>query len=302
MQDVPWSALAETSSHFVNGRPEKTQNYKVNAVISDEISGCLLGQIHGLRFTELDIPEIKEAAQNIMRLSWEADICRLRDNQSLEKLALSRPDTSPLSIGLRLPQTAAFLIALAKHKFATLAVLDLDMLEDEQSELQVDSFALKSHLQSFRRYSSVSKTPQHFSDAQKRPGGIASIDFHIHDATATKDLPFDAEEKFDMVILRIMTTHNDKLRSALAASQAVCSRAEFLVLVYHRALLNDSESASVGSSFSEVGAEISWSSKDHEAMLQSTGFEIQASHHLSDPVTPGIFPSLFMFCFSSSNF
>lgn len=290
------NALATTSSHFVNGRRDKTQNYQVNATVCDETTGAVISEIRGLHFTELDVPETREARQNIMRLSWEADICRLQDDRHLEKLASSSPEASLVGSALRLPQTAGFLLLLLRHKLATPAVLDLDMLEHEPPTPEADGpVALGAHIQPLRRYSYVSKTAPRFADAQARLGGISSVDFHIHDATAAGTLPHDSGEDFDMVILRIMTTdNNDALESALAAAGNAVSRAGFLVLVQYRALLDDSESGSVASSSSEAAAEISWSSADKAAQLQSAGFDVRARHSVSDPVAPGLFATVYL--------
>lgn len=293
-QEAPSTALAETSSQFFNGRQDKTQNYQVNAVIVDESSGALLSEIRGLHFTELDVPEATEAPQNLMKLSWKADISLLREDVDLEELSSSSPEAAIVGQALRLPLPAAFMLSLLNHKFATPSVLHLDMLDDEHTDVEVDMAAFGTQFRSLRRYSYLCKTSRNYADAQKRLGAIPCTDFHIHDTEIAQELPFEGEEKFDMVILCMTATDNDSTRSALVAAANVCSKTGFLVLVQHKTPLDDDEEPSLRSSPSEMGAKISWSATGLEALLQSTGFDIQAKHNISDHVNPGVFPKVYL--------
>ncbi|KJZ72361.1 hypothetical protein HIM_08287 [Hirsutella minnesotensis 3608] len=243
--EAPINALAVTNSTFTTGRPDKVQNYTSNSTVYEEYSGCILAKVDGLHYAELSVPEARKSSHTLARVSWKADISLLHEKTDLDSLAASDSEALVLSGGLCLPRAAACLVSLLKHKVAVAAVLDLDMTVDQpEVPTQADETALKYHLAPFRRYLSAFSTLERMVEAQKRLPNVPCMEFHIYDPASSGKPPFDADAKFDLVVLRMPPAESSKLEAAYRTARELCTSQGFVVLVQQSSLSNETDSSS----------------------------------------------------------
>lgn len=273
------SALADTNSVFTTGRPDKVQNYVSNVTVHNEAGG-VLAQVRGLHYTELDIPDAalgKPSTMCPMRVSWEPDVSLL-DNDALSYDLSQQNDIEVLASGLRLPRSAARLVSLVKHKLSVPSVLDLDMVTERHDDLlseEVDSTSLSSHLSTMSRYVSTSTAIERMMDAQNRFQDIPGTEFHIFDAASSAGAPpFETDNKFDLVILRMPASEENVLLAAVKRAKGLCADDGYVVLVHDRSL--DGSDSGYSGSESESTAIVSWKNAEPVEALRDAGLAIKA--------------------------
>ncbi|KAK4458706.1 hypothetical protein QBC42DRAFT_19564 [Cladorrhinum samala] len=270
--DTPTTAIATTSSAFTTGRRDKAQNYTSSAAIYNEETCQLIAEVRGLHYNVLHVPETTESRPTFLRPSWKPDISLLDNHTDLETLATSAgKDVSLLSSGLRLPQVAGYLLSLLKYKIALPSVLDLDLTAfsgEHESPSDFSADEAKSVLETCTRYISASSTPENMTDAQTRLQNIRGVEFHIYDPTSLiqQQPPFSAEDKFDLIIVRLPLHETDKFDAACRAVTKFCSPHGFVILVQQH------------DSSPELLSESSWASVelDMETVLYSAGLNLEA--------------------------
>ena len=274
--EVVKGALADTNSVFTTGRPDKVQNYVSNVTVHNETGG-VLAKVQGLHYTTLDIPDaaLKKSSMCPMRVSWEPDISLLDTESFAHDLEVSQEQsTETLASGLRLPRSAARLVSLLKHKVSVPSVLDLDMTVEGQEMVseEADGDALSAQLSTFGRYVSASTTVEHMMDVQNRLQVIPGTEFHIYDASsATSQVPFDTEAKFDLVLLRTPPGEEDAILNAISKAKELVAEDGYMVLIHDRNFAEGSDSGSESGT-----AIISWKNADPIKALGEAGLEVKA--------------------------
>jgi NADPH:quinone reductase-like Zn-dependent oxidoreductase len=283
--EAPSSALAITSSAFTTGRPDKTQNYTSNASIYDEKTGHLIAKIRGLHYTELDVPEAEKDAPKtaFMRVSWKPDISLLPDSLNLDALAAVDAEAAVLAGGLRLPPAAAYLMSLLKHKRARPSVLDLNMFAGQREEpltvTEVDEAALRRCLSAFCRYSYASAAPSHNMEVQKQLPNVPGLEFHVHDAMATRqgERLFDAGTKFDLVVLRVRPAEErEPFEAALRTARELCTSNTYVLLIVYSDLSLSNGNPSQSGPGKTTGA-CQRRNIALESLLSSVGFGVRTT-------------------------
>ncbi|KAI3391820.1 hypothetical protein diail_6766, partial [Diaporthe ilicicola] len=283
------SAIAATSSVYVTGRRDKTQNYKSNATILDEQSANVISEIRGLHYTELDIAETGEKSKHFMTTKWNADISFLDDHSDLQRIGLEDEDTVILSDGLLIPPLAATLVSLLRHKFALPSFLDVDMTSGLQQPPGGEGNALASRFSLLRHYVFASTSPDHLLSAQKRLQGISNAQFHIYDPTSALLQSLVGTNGFDLALVRMPADGSTELRSTLANVRNTLKHSGFLILIAPGSWSDDTESSG-----SEAAVNISRKDAEPESLLKSTGFSVKARFPSREPIGLADFSTIFL--------
>jgi hypothetical protein len=235
------SAFAITKASFTTGRRDKTQNYTSDATVLDTATGCRIAEVKGLHYAEFDVPQSGELSNGVMtpmRVAWKPDILLLPEDADLDTLAASDHEALALRAGLRLPLAAAYLMSLLHHKVALPSVLDLDMAVDSpwehSSEAGTDATSFGDPLSRFTRYVYAAAAADRVAAVQKALAAIPSapVGFELYDPTdATANPPFDADVKFDFIVLRMESATESELSTALRSAQGLLSSEGHVVLV-----------------------------------------------------------------------
>jgi acyl transferase domain-containing protein len=289
------TAIATTSSVYVAGRQDKTQNYKSNATILDEQFAHVIAEVRGLHYTELDIPETVKQSKVFMTTTWNADMSLLGDYSDIQSIGLEDEDTVEFCRGLLIPPVAANLVSLLKHKVALPSFLDVDMTFGLPESSEGNREGLVSRLSLFRRYVFASSSPDHLVSAQKRLQDSDNAHFHIYDPASAGLEPLVGSEGFDLALVRMPVDASTEVSSTLKSVQGILKRSGFLILVAPGSWSDDTESSG-----SEATVNISRKDGDPESLLKSTGFIVKARFPSHEFIGTADFSTVFLCTVESS--
>lgn len=304
--DASTSAFAMTKSSFATGRPDKTQNYTSEVAVFDETTGRRLAKIEGLHYVELDVPQtgqISNCDMTPMGMSWKPDISLLPDDADVDTLAESDHEALAFCTAFHLPPAAAYLMSLLHHKVAVPSVLDLDVAIDttwDTSEAVVDVMMPEQPLPTFGRYVYTTTASDRVTGAQNKLSAIPSLpaECYVYDPTqATGQPPFDSDNKFHFIVLRMAPATDSDLWTALRAARDLCASDGHVALVQYSS--SPLIEVNGGSQPKEKGVDdvtgCRRGSTELELMLRLTAFRLGAKstpesgprvYHLV-PMTPG---------------
>ncbi|KAI0191440.1 putative polyketide synthase [Xylaria flabelliformis] len=248
---VQGSLIANSESVFTTGRRDKAMNYYSNVQIFNEESGNFVTEVQGLHYTVFPISGDSKEKNGIMI--------------GASVLPFLSEETVAVSDALRLPQYAAVIVSLLKHKIGNPSVLELDMTTDTDHPHDISKDHVNTCPLTYRRYIFVTNCARQLSSAQKRLQNLSGIEFHMYDAEGQPDEPLRSEIVFDLVILRLATLEEGNLVKSLSRSRASLAHGGFLLVLWTDPASSHTDSdhrKTLDTAFASAGLDGIWKSEE----------------------------------------
>ncbi|KAK5631716.1 hypothetical protein RRF57_007430 [Xylaria bambusicola] len=231
------SMIANTESVFTTGRHDKVTNYYSNIQVFDEESGQFVTEVQGLHYTVLPTLEPKNKSNRVMMSIWKPDVSFL-NNHSGGVLSFATEETTALSTVLRLPQRAALIVSLLKHKVGAPSILELDMTTYTDHVHEISQEHAEMCAQIYNRYVFLTVCTGQLSNAQSRLQDAGNTEFHLYNTENQPDEPLHSETIFNLVILRLVTSEGQDLSRLIMQSRANLSHSGLLLVLWPNLVTN----------------------------------------------------------------
>lgn len=194
--------IAQATSDYVGvGRRDVTKNYKSDSSVYDPETGVLLFQLSGLRYHKLDTTAADDFKHTYTEAIWKPDVTTLHSlGQHPELLGIH--ETSALEYTNQL-------VDMVAHKKPNLSVLEAVQVTGSSSSVWFDRDSSEAYVRAaFSRYQFTTLDPTDLMTAEESYASRGNTDFRLLDL-ASAAAPTDEEDKFDLVILKTDSGHDD---------------------------------------------------------------------------------------------
>lgn len=228
---VPAKGMAVADAEFTKiGRIDDARRYKSNVSVFNPENGEMVMRLSGLRYHSLDATNDAHLAHTYLHVTWQPDIT-FANQQHLSKILLTEAAAPSDLDKTGTIATTAKAIELIAHKNPSLRIMETSLVEGVES-LWIDQVRPHvSELGANCQYYLSLQGENDLIDARIKYGNYGGIEFGKNNS----EKPFDgleAQEKFDLVILKVSDL-SSAVQSVMQAARQVLSETGFL-LVLHR--------------------------------------------------------------------
>ena len=197
---LPEVGLSVSSSVYLDrGRLDDKVNYASSSSVYDPQTGAAIFDMKGLRYHRLETQNRSLEPYPYTRLAWKPDLTFLQDETKL-RTALENSKVKQQS-------SIHNFIDFAAHKRPHLAVLEVDLVQQDATSLWLEKPAAKNSTRAAcRAYHFVSNNPSAVLEAENKYAGAPNAKFTLLDPTDADFEPIP--EKYELVIVKTVTSEH----------------------------------------------------------------------------------------------